>query len=47
MKKTIDELEYNRGKLDAEHGFPPAALAGPYLEGYVSARGPVFKYYDK
>lgn len=35
-RKRINELEFKRGKLDAQHGHPPQALAGPYVEGYVS-----------
>ena len=28
-------LEFQRGEADARVGHPPAALAGPYLDGYV------------
>lgn len=37
-KQKIAALEFKRGKLDAEHGHPPVAADGPYLEGYVGVR---------
>lgn len=36
MSDRVRELEYKRGKADAEHGYPPVALAGPYMQGYCS-----------
>jgi hypothetical protein len=32
----IDQLEYDRGKFDAEHNWPPHIMVGPYAEGYGS-----------
>lgn len=32
----LEALERKRGESDARAGHPPAAFAGPYLEGYNS-----------
>lgn len=39
----IRQLEFERGWIDAEHGWPPAAVAGPYLLGYLSIRPPYLR----
>ena len=41
----IDQLEYDRGKFDAEHNFPPAIMVGQYAEGYSSVVKP--SYYKR
>lgn len=35
LNETIRELEYKRGMADARAGHTPAAVLGPYLEGFV------------
>lgn len=41
----LDQLEYDRGKFDAEHNFPPAIMVGKYAEGYSSVIKP--DYYKR
>lgn len=45
-KRTLAEMQYDRGYSDAQAGHSPSHLYGPYIEGYVAGKSEPRKDHD-